>query len=494
TRPAETEDSESADDAPADSSDGKPAETETQEQAAESPGDPQAGDASEEEGDINETPDDAAEESEPNATPDGDDSADSGQFNVLDDTANADDEQSTEVETEDSSNAPPETDEQSESSDNPATESVNETPESEPSAEADEADKNDKPVNGEEPAIEQEPAPAAQEVAKKYQPLEEVADQIRQTIARDSSRVLSRRQEILKPILEAMDAYSAELAQWRIAQDAKAADAPDVAKPKMPNIQNLADEAGLKHETVAPVSVLEFADAPLGRSFIIVDGRRTEQLFAQAFRGRLEAYRAVMTEDVEGHAYVVWQTTDHPADVPELKDVRSEVVHTWKLMQARKLAQQEAERLAEAAKKSNQPLREYFAERKDPPLIITEPFTWLTYGPVPGGQMGRAPRLATLDEVPNAGPEFMAAVSKLEQDQVGVAANHPQTVYYVARVARHDVPLETLRKRFLQLPEIGAARDLARSDLRRQLMDGLRESVAQEARLDWIVTPDTNFR
>lgn len=373
-------------------------------------------------------------------------------------------------------------------------EAADETPgPPEPADESEAPEETDADSSSDEASDEtsEETSAAPAETPTEYQPLEEVAEDIRNTLAKDPERVQARREELLSDVTSAMASYASQKIRWRNQQDDKAEDEPDTPTPSHPDIQQMADDSGLIFEEIAILSFYEMRDRALGRSLILVDGRQTEQFSHHSFSGRMSLLKPVMTVDSEGNAYAAWRTEEIASHVPEFEKIRPEVVKAWKMTKALDLAQEEAQRLQEEAGKSGKPLREFFADRKDPPLLLTEPFSWITFGPVPSGNQGRRPRLSTVDGVEGADPKFMESIFRLQEGEVGTAMNYSQRMVYVTRIARHEVPLKTLRERFLRIDEVGSSRQLASRELGSQVLTSLRDQVTQGTNLDWRREPDT---
>jgi len=163
----------------------------------------------------------------------------------------------------------------------------------------------------------------------------------------------------------------------------------------------------------------------------------------------------VQTEDLRGNRYVVWKVADTPERVPALDEVRQQVVTAWKTMKARALAQKRAEELAEKARTAGKPLAEVFPESDGFHVSRSDPFSWLTVGPVPSGRDMRL-RLSEVYGVDGAGPAFMEAVFKLPDGGVVVAMNHGQMSAYVVRLAGRERTLDAMHEDFLKQSEVYA--------------------------------------
>lgn len=132
--------------------------------------------------------------------------------------------------------------------------------------------------------------------------------------------------------------------------------------------------------------------------------------------------------------------------VPELKDIREEVIAAWKLGRAVAVAKEEAEKLAKQVK-GDKPLKDSVDEKLAKQVVETNEFSWMTHGSTPMGS--GAPYLSSVTGVEMPGAEFMEAVYALRPNQVGVAINRPKTVVYVVRLVSDSPPEEQRRQQFL---------------------------------------------
>ncbi len=98
---------------------------------------------------------------------------------------------------------------------------------------------------------------------------------------------------------------------------------------------------------------------------------------------------------------------------------------------------------AAQASKLKQTLKETFHNVPGSSVATVGPFSWLTQ---PLGQPMGEPKLSEVSGVEQAGNDFMKAVFALQPGQSGVAANEPQTVYYVVQVESEEPPVDDLRK------------------------------------------------
>ena len=214
--------------------------------------------------------------------------------------------------------------------------------------------------------------------------------------------------------------------------------------------------------------------------------------------------------------YVLWKTQLEPARVPAFKDVRKEVLKAWKMIEARKKAEDRAKDIAELIKKSEKPMSRIVDgltvtgesdDRKLPnPGKTFMPITWMTE------QRSSVPQLAMMGHtqlvptpiigIPNVGPEFRRVVfDDLQDGEVGVAPNFDKSTYYVVRVLDR-IPttpngLREFMKRLLadqptsQLSSTyRALNSKDESPANRQLKDKLRERLMRKYSVTWNIEAD----
>jgi hypothetical protein len=173
--------------------------------------------------------------------------------------------------------------------------------------------------------------------------------------------------------------------------------------------------------------------------------------------------------------------------VPELAEVRDEVVRAWKMIQARDRAMKRAESLADQARKDSRPLKAIFGDRPGMEVIETEPFSWLTQGGVAGLGQQSVPELSEVKGVVDAGDDFMREVFGLHVGDVGVAYNNPKTIAYVIRATSFQPTAKLLEDLFLMTP-LPQYSTVAVVD-RQQTLVAWNEAIQRDADLKWIREP-----
>ncbi len=334
-----------------------------------------------------------------------------------------------------------------------------------------------------------EPKPSALESAetkpseskpRKYKPLDQVRDQIRTTLAQRAAETLA--EEVLQKLEVPLRQY--EL-QWLEHAKQKGAG----PAPKRPDLKEWAAKYGITANATGLITIWELGNFDIARSQ--VDGQRS---FAEVAFGPLNLYQRMRSKDVEGNAsFLFWKVEDDPEREVELDEtgVREQVVQAWKLQAARPLARQEADRLADEARKAGQSLKQVFASH-GMKVIEPEPFSWLTFGFLPPPLSTMEARLSSPAGIDSAGDEFMGAVFALEAGQVGTAMNQPQTVAYVVRVVEFLPPWDVLWNDFLK-SGLEFSRLVARREIQESQLAWLDEIKAQ-AGFEWVEPPRRQHR
>jgi hypothetical protein len=209
--------------------------------------------------------------------------------------------------------------------------------------------------------------------------------------------------------------------------------------PSPPDLKPILDRAGLKLEVTEPLS-REQAEQKLGalaKSHIGLSRLSESKSFLDEFFGdRQTLFEPLELSSDTGLYFLAWKVSDTPARVPPLDEVRAQVVHAWKIEQARALALKDAEALAKRVRDKGGQLTPELAGTR--PILITGQVTKLEATPlfVPGQFAPRTPRPTDLPQFSEPGDELRRALFDLGPNEVAVAPNAPKTVYYV--LAYHD--------------------------------------------------------
>ncbi|WP_347246202.1 hypothetical protein [Thermogutta sp.] len=338
--------------------------------------------------------------------------------------------------------------------------------------------------------------PAAE--SSKYRPFEEVKDQVRSLI------ISERIKAVLDEIEEIMRQYQGDLANYEAAkEEAERAKQPEPAAPSRPDLRKLAQEKGLDYFIVENAAIWDLADRDIGKAFDLSGAPVLQSVFD------LAEFLTLRAVDQDSNQYLAWVTAKVKEHVPTLDEpgVREQVIHTWRMQEARKLAEKEVQALAEKVNAARQSLADFYKASKQaepamdlPEPVESEPFTWLTYGEFDLARLTRTPpRISPIkirvkdpasglivekDAVQDAGNEFMAAVFSLDVGQAGLAWNRPHTVVYLVRVLEFQPPMEQLFERFMRDTRASYL-DVVQFDLA-TIYQGWIQNLEKEAGLKWI--------
>ncbi len=319
-----------------------------------------------------------------------------------------------------------------------------------------------------------------------YQPLSEVKDEIRRTLAEANveEQLKKLTEDIQIKLDSALSHYNDELAGVTDNQQ------PPAPPKSLTDLESIAQKNGLKYGRTGPKSVLELREMPVGKTYALDSG---QSLLAELFTTReLDKYQPVRTVDVASKdLFVVMKMSDTPARVPELSEVRAEVVRAWKKEKAAQLAQKHAEELAKKAQDSKQPLMKFFADNKEVKVVRTDPFSELTGGEVSPvtGQI-QPLRISQPDGIVAAGPEFLKRVFELKEGDVAVVMNHNDSIAYIVRIVEHETPLPELHTAYLAEANNWLGEYAMIKMHRSEVAASLEQNVMARANLHWDRTPD----
>ena len=251
----------------------------------------------------------------------------------------------------------------------------------------------------------------------------------------------------LKAARTEVDKYFKAHASWQAKAKAKIQE----PEPPPPALKELAATNGLVVDETPLADELQIGDYELGKAFrfsFAGNQFRRESFAELAYTDRQPLYKADQIRSFEVDVeFLYWKVKEEGSFVPKLADVRGEVVNTWKRGEAYKIAKAEAERLAKSLP-GDKPLKETVGEAQAKNVLGPPEFSWMSRGSLPTGS--GAPMLSSVEGVEFPGNEFMRAVFALQPGKIGVAANAPQTVVYVVRVAAESPDEELRRKQFVE--------------------------------------------
>lgn len=338
-------------------------------------------------------------------------------------------------------------------------------------------------------------APVPPVVPKKppeFQPLDEVKDVIRYQLAAD--KVAEELDKASKDIQTQLDGDFNKYLRAKLAAEADKKDPPPVPV-SLTNLAPLAEKHGLTSGSTGAFDFLQMRESAVGKSGEVDSGR---PLAALLFSTRnYEVYQPIEAKDVSGNRYIVMMKSDTPGRVPELAEVRAEVVKAWKMQKAAELAEKRATELAKKAEESKQPLTEFFADTPDTKVVRTDSFSELTGGDVGivNGQFQPKPfRLSQPEGLVAPGPDFMKKVFELKDGQDAGMLNHDHTIAYVVRVVEHQPPLTELHTAYLQDAASWPGAYIMSRAHAQEVGSSLVKDLKDSANLKWERDPDKTER
>jgi hypothetical protein len=252
--------------------------------------------------------------------------------------------------------------------------------------------------------------------------------------------------QALEKLKKPVDDYRQELSNWR------ADGSPAGSEPPVPDFQAAAKGFGVSFEQTGMLSAEETeTQTELAKASYFDEVRRQQIPFdSEAFDPNWPAYRpSEMDSPRDEISYLWWRSEFAPSSVPAFQDAKSEVLRSWKMKEARKVALIEAKKDAEEANKRMSTLKELFQNRANLPVKQVGPFHWLDLGNMALGQSNQQlPMIARAPGLDLTGQEFMRTVFNTDVGRTAVAMNDPQTIAYVVQVQKFDPAEEAFRLAF----------------------------------------------
>lgn len=312
----------------------------------------------------------------------------------------------------------------------------------------------EQPAQPEQPMTEAVPTeePPQEEAPVEYRPLEEVEEQIRTRLAQPIAQ-----QKLNEAIAQIRDRLQAQYEEYRYAREQNQEEAPYDTTA----IQQQAEELGLSFGTLPLMDLYTASETDLGETAVYQQFVRdpvqmfrqeNRSLIAEAFQSNAPLYQPrifpgtstdpmvlqLAPPDVQ---YLYWKTEQQEGYLPELEDVRDEVVETWKEQEATKLAKAEAEKLAQQIDSSEALNQAATQAGKD--VFVEQNITYFN-------QLSQ--QNLTLGEIPSIEKISQRTMEALFSTPVGestVAPNADETVFYVSFVTEETQTPEELRDQLL---------------------------------------------
>ncbi|MGI9454307.1 MAG: hypothetical protein ACR2NE_07070 [Pirellulales bacterium] len=275
-----------------------------------------------------------------------------------------------------------------------------------------------------------------------FQPLEEVAEQIRQEISRQ--RATETIDAIFSALAADVNAYAEDRALWI----ARGKDGDK--EPTPPDAMKIAEKQSLVAVESDWLTVNEAADSGgIGSSFEFVPdpssrfGIRQQRWLEVMFGDGTISLRPITSRDAEGNRYFSWKQDDQEERVPIFEDARDNVEKAWRIVEARPLALEQATSLV--AKMNEKGFVESLSKAELEKVQDIGPFTWLTQG---AAGVNAAPVLSSPQGLAMPGNAMMQKVFATTEGKSVAVFNEPKTICYVIGVLAFQPPENELQNRF----------------------------------------------
>lgn len=306
---------------------------------------------------------------------------------------------------------------------------------------------------------------------------EEAREQIADNLAR--SAAIPALDDALTNILEkVMKPYYGAYRQYVAFRDADASSGIEkIDEPARPNLKKLAEEAGLTYGVTGMTDSFKLVQTQFGKSSIRQDEAGLSGAVANsAMSQQLPLFQPLQSsyfdQEVfqqgripEFYQYIFWKIEERPMQVPQLADVRAQVVDYWKQLQARKLAETAASNLAKKVSGTGEePWKDALSTSEQALVVHTDPFTWIT-------RMGDYNMPTQVNKLEQVGGEFMRSVFHAKPGSVVIAPSENQSIYYVVRVVDFSPSESELQERFNADPDKRGPLSIAQEESNQLVQD-----------------------
>ncbi len=318
--------------------------------------------------------------------------------------------------------------------------------------------------------------PQSGETTKKtrIKPLSEVADKIRERLARKAA--FEKKDEAKKRAMVAMQTYQNQVLRWDTQREADKAKTP---KPPVPDFEAIAKENGLVFRETGLIDPFELRDTEIGKVNFPVQVQSPEgpvRMDFQSVSNRIfldyDRVDVLIPQEVSdimtANAYVYWMAEKVDVRIPEFDEAKPKIEKYWKYQQAIELAKKAAEDMATKARSAGKKLTELYPETAAP----TGEFTWFRPGRTATAVYGMP------FGIEQPGEEFMQTAFGLKEGETAVAANKTRdTIYVIQRttppVSMADLGSEYLDSQFFRFKRVPTD------------VMGAAQHYAQELEFDW---------
>lgn len=335
-----------------------------------------------------------------------------------------------------------------------------------------------------------ESAPASEQQAgptMRTKTFEEARDEIAESLATGTASPAL--QAAMTEMTEKhMQPYYTANRQYNAIRDSDSKEAKEATPPKRPDIKKIAESLGLTYVETGMVDAQKLVQDTFGQSSFSANGQSisvTQGMMrpsSDLFRPITSHYfdQVAMQEGrIEFQQFLFWKTEEKEAYIPELEEVREEVVDAWKRDKAQTLAADAAAKLATKVTKGEDAWNAAISDSEKALLLQTDRFSWLTSNPA-----NRSVNITGVQELDTAGSEFMQNVFSAEAGSVVVAPNQPKTTYYVTRVIDFSPTEEELRTRFNNDSQKTGPLAIAQQEINDLIVDWY-QSLEKDLGVEW---------
>ncbi len=329
-------------------------------------------------------------------------------------------------------------------------------------------------VQGQEPVLPGLAVEKAEDIKPKMRPkpLIDCAQQVKESLKGEAATQAI--DDALKRAEAELGAYRMMYTRWKYGNETSRGD-----EPAPVDCQKIADKFGVEFRESGLVDDLQLEETEIGkirvfRQVMGPNGRPQAafpplaQIIFQGYHDTNEFDPKLENDMMAGATYLYWLSEKQDARIPELDEVKSEVVQFWKKQKAFDKALQEAEQIAASLnEKPGETLVGKYPEKG----LQTGEFTWFNTA-------SNQPAISVPIGVTQPGDEFMKAVFSLDQYQAAATFNYVRdTVYVVQMMTEKATVAETgqdyLENRFFKFKSIP-------NDVRK-----VSQWYGQEINIDW---------
>ena len=316
----------------------------------------------------------------------------------------------------------------------------------------------------------------AEDDASRYEPLEKVSDQIRRVLATDLA---------VKKLAEVTEGAYSELTSVynRYGGQVVAAEAEEKDPPPVPDaladLSGMAEEKGLFLEETVELTVQQLSETAVGKADDFQT--RSVPIWQLAFT-TLKLREPALAVDLDGYRYLVLKVADVPAQTPSFEDAREEVAEAWKLSEAKRLALEKGQEIANGAQEEDSSLVAAVGEQ-DYEIVSTDFFSRFSFGSV-AAEMGRGPRLSDVPPLEHIGDDFLKRVFTLEDEEVVALANFDGSQVYVLSIEQKERTQDELRLAFLEEVNSSKAMQVMSAMRNQRMQNTLISQIFRRVQLD----------